>query len=98
MSCKDSAIPMWSEELEQRGFGLFVPRHLRNFGKRELNPDFHVSGWLPKLVLFLENQYFGDTQPVLSTVDGFSARIIISVSCFRSFSRSLLGKTHPETG
>lgn len=31
------------------------------------------------------NQYFGDTQTVFSTADGFYSKIIIFVSCFRSF-------------
>lgn len=56
---------------------VICSRLLRNFGRRELNPDFHVLGWLPKLVLFMflvSAQYFGDTQAVVSTVDIFYSR------------------------
>lgn len=61
-------------------------------------PRLCVSGWLPKLVLFLEAKSVFWWHSVLSTVDGFYSRIIIFVSCFSCFSHSLVGKTHPETG
>lgn len=58
---------------------------LRNRWRRELNPSIHVSGWLPKLVLFMflaSTQYFGDTRAVTSTVDVFYSRVRIFINYF----------------